>query len=288
MAATPFAVFKDPRLLFKFGNHPLDPKLQLWLFLLCIETAVWVILFALVFSTVRWLLVVTGRKRLSLFLRPVLAYVALLAALIVLVILLNGAQFTASLQQTEYELSPFYGTLILVGVVVSTTTLLSMSLLGSSVSALGEVEAAPDRMQRYLLMHRFLSHMVFAGSIALGMSTVCTGALASTIRAIDFAHGHESTFPPENVILWGGVFSLILVAFYVPARIEFYRCGCSLKNSVAEKSVDWTRSGLLKWCDEEERLRKLFRLDVGDWSSLSGGLGTLAPLLLGWIASFAK
>jgi hypothetical protein len=119
----------------------------------------------------------------------------------------------------------------------------------------------------------------------IGLSTLSTGILRVAVLSAPSARKWSAA----TVVLWGLIGSLTLALFYVPARKILNSVGDMLKHRInPEPSAGASRDEVVSWYETDDKLGKLLRLGFTDWSSISGGLGTLAPLFLGWIASLLK
>jgi len=165
-----------------------------------------------------------------------------------------------------------------VGVTEGVRHATNMSLLGTR----GEQIAVLIRLRQ--LLQRLLAA---AGSL-VALWTLALGAGAAMLRSLPAGSGHSGVTqaPPEVVLVLGGVGSLLVALFYVPAAAALQRRGRSLCDELFPLTEAEEASAILSVAEDRHKLEQLLGMDRGVFADLQTGLVILGPLLAGAAAAF--
>jgi hypothetical protein len=116
--------------------------------------------------------------------------------------------------------------------------------------------------------------LVALSTLALGASVQLQQKLLET-HQIDPSH----VVPPQTVVVFGGVGSLVVALGYGPAASELTRRGRELCTQLFDISQAPDGPTLLSRLDDRHKLEMLLGADSGSFTDLQSGLVVLAPLL---------
>ena len=106
-------------------------------------------------------------------------------------------------------------------------------------------ETAPPDLTAYAFFASRFHVFLFSAAMILGLGILGSAALRSALNAEKKAPGF---FPAEYVILYGGMFTVLLLIAYVPVKTAFWRYGVELVDLVMG-SPPPSRAELVKWVD---------------------------------------
>jgi hypothetical protein len=145
------------------------------------------------------------------------------------------------------------------------------------------VERAPDTHPVIALerLREVVDTALIMLGLMLGAAVLSVAAFRNAVMSWypPVAEGARSPFPTEYVFFYGGAFTVLLALLYVPA-LAGVRALCMRALDVLipidRNSTDWEDK-----LEERKRVEADLKLDVSIQSSLTSGIGILAPLLAG-------
>lgn len=139
----------------------------------------------------------------------------------------------------------------------------------------------------YLRLRGYLGNFLTVGGIILALGTLDINASRAFIKAAC----EENFFPQDLVIVFGGVFTVLLGMAYAPAYLALRTLGSKVRDSIVPQVLpnapDMTsdKDGELhlveQWAEDREKLGDLLQLDIRDWKSFGPQFAIVAPLATG-------
>ncbi|MEM7125690.1 MAG: hypothetical protein AAF702_05155 [Chloroflexota bacterium] len=117
--------------------------------------------------------------------------------------------------------------------------------------------------------------------IVVGLVTLATGALRNAILAFDPIQ--KTTFTVEIVLVYGGLFTLLLAFVYVPVHQSLLRVGRYVRDE-AFPINSLSRSNWDEWFSRRNDFEELLHLKSNSYESFQTGVLILGPLLTGLVA----
>lgn len=158
---------------------------------------------------------------------------------------------------------------------------------GEVLEKIGDKETAD--FQFFALIEEVISYrtllqtyLTFLG-IILSLIPLNTAGLRAILVALDPAN--EQNFPVTNAILFGLIFTLLLLLVYVPAHTALTETSRALRNKLAPLH---TLATLKTDLEQRKTLDDLLQTNLGLTQNLKTGLITLFPLVTSLIASLLK
>lgn len=200
------------------------PKIQLWLMLIMTQAALWVGCAFYLFSTHRRLGALTAlsgrhRRAASLTLLPAGLLLILLA---VKQAILHAPLPPATLGGFDISKLPVFGGM---GTLIAAWAIWEM-YVASSIwrcefhSAL----KAEGVISRYLELREIVLRLLFLAGVVLAVGTLAGAALRSAVNA----DKGPNYFPQEYVVIYGAIYSLLLLVGYAPVYAQFLISGTKL------------------------------------------------------------
>lgn len=119
--------------------------------------------------------------------------------------------------------------------------------------------------------------------IILSLIPINTAGLRAILVSVDAAN--EQNFPVTNAILFGLIFTILLLLVYIPAHTALTEASRTLRNKLAPlQSLETLKSDL----EQRKTLDDLLQTNLGLTQNLKTGLITLFPLVSSLIASILK
>lgn len=166
------------------------------------------------------------------------------------------------------------------GLLVAISAVAGMLYAGAKATALASTnQDLSSKISSYLRIHSLLDGYLLIASIVLALGVLASSALRATMNA---EHG-DGSFPQEWIMLYGGVYSLLLGIAYTAARIGALRCGHTIYDSLSSDPPD-TAVELTAWTKTDVELRQSLRLRFTEISTLGDTFAVLAPLLIGLVS----
>ena len=136
----------------------------------------------------------------------------------------------------------------------------------------------PD-LSRFIFLKSRLQVFLNIAALTLSLGILGTAAMRSAVNA----ENGETYFPAEYVIMYGAIFTLLLLIAYVPVKMSFWAFGSDLAAELMSSPPN-TSPDLVKWLEDKGKLEKALDLDLTSLSALVGPIAAILPVLSGWIA----
>jgi hypothetical protein len=178
--------------------------------------------------------------------------------------------------------------------------LLAFTIVGG-VPALGVMEAIRhaadhhptpgtkgEQVALLVRMRQLLQRLLPAVGSLVALSTLATGAVLALQRSLPAGSGDSGTTqqPPQSVLIFGGVGSLLVALFYMPAATALQRRGRRLCDALFPLEEADETSVILSLAEDRGKLEQLLGIDRGVVADLQTGLTILGPLLASAAAAF--
>jgi hypothetical protein len=134
------------------------------------------------------------------------------------------------------------------------------------------------------LLQRLLAAL--GALVALWTFTIGAGIVLQRALAAGSAQGDVTSAPQQLVLIFGGVGSLLVALFYVPAATALQRRGQNLCEELFSLHEAKEGSAILSLAEDRHKLEQLLGIDRGVVADLQTGLAILGPLLGSAAAAF--
>ncbi len=266
-----------------FQVHPgdvLQPKIQLWLIFIIAQAVLWFLCaFYLVSGLVRISKGATEPKSLlggatTLLLPPGLLLIAFIAQ-----------QFFSPppLPPTmlgSYNISRlhWFGA---IGMLVAGWAVWQMYL----ISAVWEAEFASSQPQvekvpRYVERREDVLRLLFLAAAVLALGTIAGAALRNAVNT----DRQSDYFAEEYVIIYGAVYSLLLLVAYVPVYTNFFSTGVKIRDILCGKPPA-SATEFKPWKETRDAINETLGLTLNGAAALGPPLAAMLPVLSAWAAS---
>ena len=254
-----------------------DPKLakaQLWLFLVAVQAAAWVVSGALVIGAFRnvW------HRHLGAKRRSALAAAGQTLLLIGALYLYQKNAGSAGRPDRlgDIELNHVFS-FAQIGLMIAACAVAGMFFVRFAVLA-QDKESQAD-VSAYIFFKVQLHVFLYSAALILSLGTLGTAALRAAVNA----ERGPNHFPAEYVLIYGGIFTLLLLIAYVPVKAALWHLGHSVTDQTMQAMPDPAMERV-KWLEEKGKLEKALDLDLTSVSALVGPVAAILPLLAGWIS----
>ena len=150
-----------------------------------------------------------------------------------------------------------------------------------------EVEPKPctkgQHLARILSLRDLLQRSLAAGGAILSLVTLQYGALWSLERSVHSTFGDR---PPQFILIFGGVGSILLSLAYVPGWKSLQQYRARLDDLLFPMSSLDDATEVLNAAANRQRLQELLGLNNNVVVDMQSGVAILAPLLAGVAAAF--
>ena len=173
---------------------------------------------------------------------------------------------------------------VLGGVGVSAMWVVEIAVY-SSVPADGVVTR--EHLVCYLRLRDYLGSLLTVTGIVLALGTLGLSASRDFIKAAS----ESNPFPHDLIVVFGGVFTVLLGMAYAPAYLALRTLGCNVRDSIVPESLppdpklateqDGGFEWVEKWAENREKLADLLQLQIRDWKSFGPQVAIVAPLATG-------
>ncbi|HEY5988297.1 MAG TPA: hypothetical protein VIV12_18255 [Streptosporangiaceae bacterium] len=178
--------------------------------------------------------------------------------------------------------------------------LVGAGLLGSVTVALvmeairhvaGSLPAAGTRGEQAALLVRLrqlLQRLLAATGSVVALSTLAVGASVTLERDLAAQSGDATAtgLPPQFALIFGGLGSLLVALFYIPAASALQRRGRRLCDELFPLGKADEASAVLGVAEDRHRLEQLLEVDRSVATDLQTGLAVLGPLIASAAATF--
>ncbi len=135
-----------------------------------------------------------------------------------------------------------------------------------------------------LLFYRnLLQNYLMIIGIILSMIPITTAGLRAILIALDPAN--DKNFPITNAILFGLVFTILLLFIYIPSHLALTEVSRKLRDGLCPLT---TLDALQKEMEQRKLLDELLQTNIGITQNLKAGLITFAPLATSLLTSILK
>ena len=137
-------------------------------------------------------------------------------------------------------------------------------------------------------LRQLLQRLLAAVGSLVALSTLSTGADLAMERSqpLGSAAAGSAHLPPQFVLIFGGLGSLLVALFYVPAASALQRRGQRLCDQQFPLNEAAEASAILSVAEDHQKLEQILGADRGVIADLQTGLIILSPLLASAAAAF--
>jgi hypothetical protein len=153
-------------------------------------------------------------------------------------------------------------------------------------------ESTPDlkgeQVAVLVALRQLLQRLLAAVGSLVALSTLATAAVLALQRSVLVAAGRSvaAELPPQVVLVGGGLGSLLVGLFYVPAATALQHRGRGLCDELFPLAKADEASAILSVAEDRNKLGQLLGIDHGVVADLQTGLAILGPLLASAAATF--
>jgi hypothetical protein len=153
-------------------------------------------------------------------------------------------------------------------------------------------ESVPDlkgeQVALLVALRQLLQRLLAAIGSLVALSTLATAAVLALQRSVPVGPDRSGTVvpPPQVVLVGGGLGSLLVGLFYVPAATALQRRGRGLCDELFPLAKADQASAILSLAEDRNKLGQLLGIDHGVVADLQTGLAILGPLLASAAATF--
>lgn len=120
--------------------------------------------------------------------------------------------------------------------------------------------------------------------IILALGTLSLNASRDFVKTAS----EHNCFPHDLIVVFGGVFTVLLGMAYAPAYLALRNLGSNVRDSIvprvlpeepkATEEKEWGVERVEKWAEHREKLDDLLKLQIRDWKSFGPQFAIVAPL----------
>jgi hypothetical protein len=140
-----------------------------------------------------------------------------------------------------------------------------------------------ERLALLVDLRRLLQRLLAAVGSLVALAVLQTGTLMALDRS---AHAPSGNGPPQYVLVFGGVGSLLVALIYVPAWAAVQRSGLLLRDELFPMRDLEEPAAVLSMAEDRQKLERILGGDRSVFADIQTGLVILAPLLASAAASF--
>jgi len=264
-------------------GNALQAKIQLWLILIIAQAALWVLcIFYLA----------TNLSRLSanttLLARQMKPASMLLLPPGILLIAFVAQQFLRPPPLPPPELGGYdisrlhwFGT---IGMLVAGWAVWEMYF----VRSLWEVEFASakplaEKIAKHMELREDVLRLLLLAAVVLALGTIAGAALRNAVNSDQYS----GYFAEEYVIIYGAVYSMLLLVAYVPVYATFYSTGVKLREILSGEPPA-SAMEFKPWKETRDAVNESLGLTLSSAAALGPPLSALLPVLSAWAASLLE
>jgi len=145
----------------------------------------------------------------------------------------------------------------------------------------------PTHLECYLRLREYLGNFLTVTGIVLALGTLGLNASWEFVKAAN----KDNRFPHDLIVVFGGVFTVLLGMAYAPAYLALRTLGSDIRDSIVPpalpddpKPAEEKGGGfelVEKWAENREKLDDLLQLQIRDWKSFGPQFAIVAPLATG-------
>jgi hypothetical protein len=145
-----------------------------------------------------------------------------------------------------------------------------------------------EQVALLVTLRQLLQRLLPAEGSLVALSTLATGAVLTLQQSLGTGPEPEaaSGLPPQFVLVFGGVGSLLVGLFYVPAATALQRRGERLRDRLLPLEKAHEVSAILGLAEDRHKLEQLLGIDRSAFADLQTGLVILGPLLASAATTF--
>lgn len=259
--------------------RPLMAKIQLWLMLLGAQSALWVASITYTVATASRVMKTSAFR----FQHVGVAVFSLAipgAAIIIFTLLEGGSPGLPPATLGPYRIVN-QAVVGITGMVVAGLAVLGMYLVCSVWQSECEVkDVSGEKVARYLELRESAVRLLFVAGVVMAGAIVAEGAMCNAVNA----ENGKDYFPPEYVIVFGAVYSLLLMGAYAPVYSVFVTTGARLREAIVGQPP--TSSADFKvWQESRSAVDGAFGLSWNGLAALGPVFSVLLPLFSGWVTT---
>jgi hypothetical protein len=142
----------------------------------------------------------------------------------------------------------------------------------------------PGTVLGYVELYNNVHRLFFIAAGVLGLGTLATAAFRTAV----ISQKGAGPFPSEYVFLFGAIYSLFLLAAYIPVRVGLWQDANNLYHSIVHEPPRAASLDTLKsWFDNRDKVQASLSLSLTDLSALIGPAYSLIPIFAAAIAHLA-
>lgn len=144
-----------------------------------------------------------------------------------------------------------------------------------------------EQAAQLIRLRQLLQRLLAALGSLVALSTLALGASVSLLRNLAGNPGFRVTvFPPQFVLVFGGLGSLLVALFYIPAGTALQRRGQRLCDDLFPLAKADGAAAILAMAEDRHKLELLLGVDRSVTADLQTGLAILGPLLASAATAF--
>jgi hypothetical protein len=152
-----------------------------------------------------------------------------------------------------------------------------------AASSQSQSQTAGGRLLALVALRRLLQRLLAAVGALVALATLQTGARLALEQSVHSTYGNR---PPEYVLIFGGVGSMLVALAYVPGWAALRDRGQQLCDELLPMDRLEAPSAILSVGRERRDLEQILGTDKSVLADMQTGLAILAPLLAGAAAAF--
>jgi len=245
------------------------PEFHIWWGLLVFQGGFWGYC---LYTTVQWWAKLRQQYRVGwvLVIRRLLLFVVIIVSTLF--------KFHFEFSEPEFRFVSLSGLTVL-GFVTAAVAVQGMWVM-EAVLFHGSDNAKIPSITDFIYWRDCLDRFLLVASCILGLGIISV----ATLRNFIWALGKQKEFPNEYVVLFGGLYSILLALAYAPVYLAFQRKGAEITDFLLqelEKNMyPPCFQSIEKWATHKTKLEDILRLRFRNWASLGPGLSILAPLVI--------
>ena len=173
---------------------------------------------------------------------------------------------------------------VIAGVVVGVPSLFGMALVQRRVSRQVRTPVTPEAVQVAVAARAQLLRFLSVAGAVIGLAVLAAGALR---KATVPQFVPDSELPQEGILLYGALFTGVLLVVYAPAHLALKRLGMHIRDQyfpLADMPAPDSDS-FKGWLEKRSALEAALQLAVTPSQQLQASLFILAPLLSAVVTS---
>jgi hypothetical protein len=145
-----------------------------------------------------------------------------------------------------------------------------------------------EQVATLVALRQLLQRLLGAIGSLVALGTLATAAVLALQRSVPVGPGRSpaAELPPQVVLVGGGLGSLLVGLFYVPAATAVQRRGRDLCDELFPLAKADEASAILSAAEDRNKLGQLLGIDHGVVADLQTGLAILGPLLASAAATY--